>query len=199
MSRLNKLAKCYGNNYLSPLRNCDNIDYSVLNNYISEYYSSKEEFIVDILIEEISFLHEFSIFGHNLIEISKRIAYTNSRQFTVLLPCLSSIFKNRFYTNPFEKLNSKFTQILIDNLKNKRIPFDCNTSKTLTNIIENLSDLTYSDKKTIIFSYANDCTGIISGNVTLESYNLPFKFILTKDDYEELLEYVYVGNNAIKI
>lgn len=170
------------------------IDSSDLKSLIAKYYNGKEDFFIKLAASKLSFTHTYEIFGKVWDQIADILGIENPRQIVQLL---NGINRDRIYnavTLPQETIN-----LIVDLVCDNTVWMDSSPSKTLTNMFKHIS-MTYEQKKKLIFAKANKCTGIIAGNVTLESYNLPFKSILTSEDYNILInEVIFIGNNSIKI
>lgn len=170
------------------------IDYSALKSLIVKYYNGKEDFFIKLVASELSFTYTYESFGKVWDRIADILNIANPRQIVQLL---NGINRNEIYgtvTLPQETIN-----LIVDLVCDNTIWMDSSTSETLTNMFKYIS-MTYEQKKKLIFAEANKCTGIIAGNVTLESYNLPFKDILTKEDYNILInDIIFIGDNSIKI
>ena len=161
---------------------------------VFKYYNGKEDFFIKLVASELSFTHTYEIFGKVWDQIANILGIENPRQIVQLL---NGVNRNRIYetvTLPKETIN-----LIVDLVCDNTIWMDSSTPETLTNMFKYIS-MTYEQKKKLIFAKANKCTGIIAGNVTLESYNFPFKSMLTSEDYNTLInEIVFIGNNSIKI
>ena len=172
-------------------KNNFDIDSSAL---ITKYYNGKEDFFIKLVASELSFIHTYEIFGKVWDQIADILGIENHKQIVQLL---NGINRNRIYgtvTLPQETIN-----LIVDLVCDNTVWMDSSPSKTLTNMFKHIS-MTYEQKKKLIFAKANECTSIIAGNVTLESYNLPFKDILTKEDCNTLMnEVIFTGDNSIKI
>ena len=170
------------------------IDSLDLKSLIARYYNGKEDFFIKLVASELSFTHTYEIFGKAWDRIADILSIKNPRQIVQLL---NGINRDRIYktvTLPKETIN-----LIIDLVCDNTIWMDSSTSKTLTNMFKYIS-MTYEQKKKLIFAKANRCTNIIAGNVTLESYNLPFESILVSEDYNTLInEIIFMGDNSIKI
>lgn len=183
---------------LSIVRSMDknnfDIDSSALKSLVAKYYNGKEDFFIKLVASELSFIHTYEIFGKIWDQIADILDIKNHKQIVQLL---NGVNRNRIYetvTLPKETIN-----LIIDLVCDNTIWMDSSTSKTLTNMFKHIS-MTYEQKKKLIFAKADKCTGIIAGNITLESYNFPFKSMLMSEDYNTLInEVIFIGNNSIKI
>lgn len=170
------------------------IDSLGLKSLVVKYYNGKEDFFIKLVASELSFTHTYESFGKVWDQIADILDIKNHKQIVQLL---NGVNRDRIYetvTLPKETIN-----LIINLVCDNTIWMDSSTSETLTNMFKHIN-MTYEQKKKLIFAKANKCTGIIAGNVTLESYNFPFKSILTSEDYNTLInEIVFIGNNSIKI
>ena len=183
---------------LNIVRNIDrnnfDIDSSALKSLITKYYNGKKDFFIKLVASELSFIHTYEIFGKVWDQIADILGIEKHKQIVQLL---NGINRDRIYGTV--TLPKKTINLIVDLVCDDTIWMDSSTSKTLTNMFKYIS-MTYEQKKKLIFAKANKCTGIIAGNVTLESYNFPFKNILTSEDYNILInEIIFIGNNSIKI
>lgn len=175
-------------------RNNIDIDPSALISLISKYYAGKEDFFIKLIASELSFTHEFSIFGKVWTQIAEML---NIKHYREIVSVLNGINRNRLYSRVVLPSNTIDTILflVIDGI----IWMDSSTSRTLESMLKFI-DMNYEQKKNLIFAKANRCTGIVAGNVTFDSYNLPFKDILTLEDYHTLIsEIIFIGDNSIKI
>ena len=170
------------------------IDSLDLKSLIAKYYNGKEDFFIKLVASELSFTHRYELFGKVWDRIADILSIENHKQIVELL---NGINRNRIYetvTLPKETIN-----LIIDLVCDNTIWMDSSPSKTLINMFKYIS-MTYEQKKKLIFAKANECTCIIAGNVTLESYNLPFESILMSEDYSTLInKIIFIGDNSIKI
>ena len=183
---------------LNIVRNvkCNNleIDSSDLKSLIAKYYNGKEDFFIKLAASELSFIYFYEIFGKVWDQIADILGIENPRQIVQLL---NGVNRDRIYETV--TLSQETINLIVDLVCDNTIWMDSSPSKTLTNMFKYIS-MTYEQKKKLIFAKANKCTSIIAGNVTLESYNLPFKSILTSEDYNTLInEVIFIGDNSIKI
>lgn len=170
------------------------IDSSALKSLIAKYYNGKEDFFIKLVASELFFTYTYESFGKVWDQIADILGIENPRQIVQLL---NGVNRDRIYetvTLPKETIN-----LIVDLVCDNTIWMDSSTSKTLTSMFKYIN-MTYEQKKKLIFAKANKCTSIIAGNVTLKSYKLPFKSILTSEDYNTLInEIVFIGDNSIKI
>ena len=197
-SPLRYVKRIYDSYYCNEKEYIKNFE-SKTKEFVKTYFKSKEEYIFECLMFEISFLHKYSTFGKELEMLGKIIGFSNIKQFQIIVNCMNSIHRNEFYSFQFDKLSTKFRDLLINSLTFGEIYLDGYTSEAIITIIK-LINLSYEEKKQIIFAYANQCSSVIAGIRTLESYNLPFKNILKGEDWEHLInEVIFIGDNSIRI
>ena len=197
-SPLRYVKRIYDSYYCNEKKYIKNFE-SKIKEFVKTYFKSKEEYIFECLMFEISFLHEYSIFGKELEMLGKIIGFSNRKQFQIIVNSMNSIHRNKFYSFQFDKLSTKFRDLLINSLTSGKMNLNGSANKTIIEIIKHI-DLSYEEKKQIIFAYANQCSYVIAGKRTLESYNLPFKNILKEEDWEHLInEVIFIGDNSIRI
>lgn len=172
--------------------------------YINKYFTSIDDYIIDISAEEISFMHkgnDKSRLWSNAYSILFYLLNYYPKNIEAIQATLEGIYRNRELELENIKYLSKYQQrIIIEKIKLNKIRFDYNTPTGIKLIFKYFPSLTYEDKKEIIYSRCNDCCGIIFGDRKLSSYNLPFENILTKEDYQYMIDnLIFIGNNSIKI
>ena len=175
-------------------RNSIDINNTTLQALVTKYYKGNEDFFIKLVASELSFTHDYEIFDKAWIQLANILSIKNHKQIVELL---NGINRNRIYDDI--KLSKNTIKTVIDLVCNNTIWMDSSASKTLTSMLEHI-DMTYEQKKQLIFAKANKCTSIIAGKVTLDSYNLPFQDTLTEEDYYTLInDIIFIGNNSIKI
>lgn len=169
--------------------------------FVKTYFKSKEEYIFECLMLEISFLHKYSIFGKELEMLGEIIGFSNKKQFQILMSCINAIYRGGFNYLNFDKLSESFKKILIEYLiSGKMIMLEYfNISEYILIIIKEMN-LNYEETKQIIFSYANQCLNNYVNKRTLKSYDLPFKTILNEEDWNHLInEVIFIEDDSIII
>lgn len=169
--------------------------------YINSNFKSINDYLISILLMEIDFLHNFNIWAEELKKIFHITNYY-SNEIEKIQKILYMIVKKYDYLKYDYKstaayLTKDIHSLILDKIKNGDIYI--NGSKHLLAIVENI-EMSYEDKKEIIYKSCNTCCGVIFGERKLSDYNLPFQHILTKEDYAYMINsIIFIGNNAIKV
>ena len=169
--------------------------------YINSNFKSINDYLISILLMEIDFLHNFNIWAEELKKIFHITNYY-SKEIEKIQKILYMIAKKYDYLKYDYKstaayLTKDMHNLILDKIKNGDIYI--NGSKHLLAIVENI-EMSYEDRKEIIYKSCNTCCGVIFGERKLSDYNLPFQHILTKEDYAYMINsIIFIGNNAIKV
>lgn len=199
-SPLRYVKRIYDSYYCNEKKYIKNFE-SKTKEFVKTYFKSKEEYIFECLMFEISFLHEYSIFGKELEILNSIIECSSNKQLKILMSCINAIYRSEFDYANFDKLSKSFKKTLIEYLISGKMImreyFDI--SKSILRIIKEMN-LNYEETKQIIFAYANQCLNNYVNKRTLKSYDLPFKKILKEEDWNHLIyQVIFVEDDSVSL